>query len=156
MSVPLDGTRRPRPGAVLRVHCPRKIIGDFKKAAKTAYPNELYAVLFGTIDEDAVQISDVWYPPASDQSKASTDYVLHRKPWLDEAMAIADSAGLVIVADLHSHPDARSREPSEADWDGSPDGWLQGICPVWRTDKRRKRASVRFWPSARPVRLRLL
>ncbi len=142
----------PRP---LKVWCPRKILTDFKRAAKAVYPRELYAVLFGTINGDAVRISDVWYPPDAYEIKGETDYIFHRKAWLEESIAIADSAGLLVVADIHSHADVSSREPSEADWDASPEGWVQGICIVHRGPTGHKRASVRFWPTVRPVKLRL-
>jgi proteasome lid subunit RPN8/RPN11 len=140
----------------LRITCPRKIITEFKRGAKAAYPRELYAVLFGSINGNSVRISDVWYPPGGDRLVGETDYLFHRKQWLEEAMAIADSEGLVIVADMHSHPNIETREPSESDWDGSPDGWVQGICAVYKAETGRRRATVRFWPAARPVRLRLI
>jgi len=148
--------RRTAPWRGLTVTCPRKIISDFKRGAKAAYPRELYAVLFGTINGGAVRISDVWYPPGGDQFIGKTDYLFHRKQWLEEAMAIADSEGLVIVADLHSHPNINTREPSESDWDASPEGWVQGICSVYKGETGHKRAAVRFWPAVPPVRLRLL
>ena len=83
-------------------------------------------------------------------------YLFHRRQWLEEAIAIADSEGLLIVADLHSHPGINTREPSESDWDGSPAGWVQGICAVYKGDTGRKRAVVRFWPAVHPVQLRLV
>lgn len=104
----------------------------------------------GDVTDDAVRIKDIWYPDAK-PVKGETDYLFARRGWLNEALAIADSAGLVIVADIHSHPDCLSREPSEADWDASPHGWLQGICTVNKTDNGGRRASVRFWPSIRKV-----
>ena len=140
----------------IRVTCPRKIIADFKRGAKAAYPRELYAVLFGAINGDSVRISDVWYPPGGDKLVGETDYLFHRRQWLEEAIAIADSEGLLIVADLHSHPGINTREPSESDWDGSPAGWVQGICAVYKGDTGRKRAVVRFWPAVHPVQLRLV
>jgi proteasome lid subunit RPN8/RPN11 len=140
----------------LRISCPRRIITDFKRGAKAVYPKELYAVLFGTINGSSVRISDVWYPPNCEMLEGETDYLFHRKQWLDEAMAIADSEGLVILADMHSHPGINTREPSESDWDASPDGWVQGICAVYMGESGRKRAAVRFWPTVRPVQLRMV
>jgi proteasome lid subunit RPN8/RPN11 len=140
----------------IRVTCPRRIITDFKRGAKAAYPRELYAVLFGAINGNSVRISDVWYPHDGDKLVGETDYLFHRKQWLEEAIAIADSEGLVIVADMHSHPGINTREPSESDWDGSPDGWVQGICAVYKGETGRKRAAVRFWPTVHPVHLHLV
>lgn len=122
---------------------PRAIDRSIRLAAKAAYPCEMYAVLLGEIGA-SVHVKDVWFPEMK-QHVGSTHHLFSRRSLLEEGLAIADSAGLCLVADVHSHPRVSTREPSEADWEGVPRGWVHGICAVWKT-KAGLRTALRFWP----------
>lgn len=140
---------KPKP---LRVSCPLRLRRDFIKAAKGGYPREVYAVFMGSITETGISIKDAWYPDDGKKHSdtRSTESIFSHKPWMEEALAIADSAGLVIVSDAHSHPGCRQTHPSEQDWDDTPDGWVHAVCAVWKENGTLV-AEMRWWPSIRQV-----
>lgn len=127
---------------------PRSIDRSIRLAAKAAYPCEMYAVLLGEIGA-SVRVRDVWFPEMQPH-EGWTHHLFSRADLLDDGLAIADSAGLCLVADVHSHPRVRTCEPSEADWAGVPVGWIHGVCAVRKT-RAGMRTALKFWPSIEVV-----
>jgi len=129
-----------------RVECSRKIRFRFTFSALGSYPKEAYAVLFGRRTGRLVQIKDLWWP--EDQSKytshVATAALCSRPPWVRKAEDIAESEGLEIVGDIHSHPDTVDVSPSTPDWGTNKADWVMGICSV-RKQKREFRTSIAFW-----------
>jgi len=147
---------------IFHITCPKSIRETFKVAALDAFPREKYAVLFGRRKGNRVAVVDAWYP--EDQRKfstvdAMTADIISRKSWLQKAEDIAQSGGLTVVGDIHSHPHEvknrrlhyRDRSPSEKDWSrlwpaGVQPGWIVGICLISKSP-RHTRVRVRLWPS---------
>jgi proteasome lid subunit RPN8/RPN11 len=139
----------------LRVKCRKVIYEGFKVAAIAAFPLEKYGVLLGKRSGRRVWIKDIWIP--DNQEKWADEHTLLadavRTPsWRQEAEAIADSEGLQVVGDIHSHcwrvrkVHERGREPSETDWRNSPVPWVIGICTVSKSPTE-VWSSVAFWDS---------
>lgn len=139
----------------LRVKCRKKIYEGFKVAAIAAFPVEKYGVLMGKRSGRRVWIQDIWIPDS--QEKWASEYALLadavRTPsWRQEAEAIADSEGLQVVGDIHSHcwrvrkVHERGREPSETDWRNAPVPWVLGICTVSKS-RTKVWSSIAFWDS---------
>jgi hypothetical protein len=148
----------------LRVRCKRSIYDGFKVAAITAFPREKYGVLLGHRRGKRVEILDIWIPDG--QERFATEHSLtadavSNPAWREEAQAIADSEGLEVVGDLHSHcyrvrqGHERGREPSERDWSVSPVPWVLGICTVSKspTDVW---CSIAFWDSFPMAQVKLI
>jgi hypothetical protein len=120
-------------------------------------------VLLGRRCGRRVTVSDIWLPDNqalfASEGALVADAVSH-PAWREEAQAIADSEGLEVVGDIHSHcyrvkgEHERGREPSETDWVKSPPRWLIGICTVSK-GKKGVRSSVAFWDAAPPAQLEL-
>lgn len=139
----------------LRVKCKRDIYEGFKVASIAAFPREKYGVLLGKRSGKRVWIKDIWIP--DDQQKWSEERALladavSTPSWRQEAEAIADSEGLQVVGDIHSHcwrvrkVHERGREPSETDWRHSPVPWVLAICTVSKSSTE-VWSSVAFWDS---------
>jgi proteasome lid subunit RPN8/RPN11 len=139
----------------LRVKCRKEIYEGFKVAAIAAFPVEKYGVLLGKRSGRRVWIKDIWIPDS--QEKWASECALLadavRTPsWRQEAEAIADSEGLQVVGDIHSHcwrvrkVHERGREPSETDWRNAPVPWVLGICTVSKS-RTKVWSSVAFWDS---------
>ena len=136
-----------------RIICPRTIIESFKRVALDHHPREAYAVLFGRIEGMTAEIKDIWYP--EDQWQFATanevETVSGRPAWWQKAVDIAESEGLDIIGDIHSHPEtdpARLEDPSPSysDWQTFPGpNWIRGICVVCKRP-RSVRFRVTFWP----------
>ena len=139
----------------LRVRCRKEIYEGFKVAAIAAFPREKYGVLMGKRSGKRVWIKDIWIP--DDQKRFASDRVLladavSTPSWRQEAEAIADSEGLQVVGDIHSHCwrvrkfHERGREPSETDWRNAPVPWVLGICTVSKSSTE-VWSSIAFWDS---------
>lgn len=136
-----------------RIVCPRSIIDSFKRVALDRHPREAYAVFFGRIDNNGAEIKDVWYP--EDQWMFATgsgvETVAGRPAWWQKAMDIAESEGLEMIGDIHSHPEtdpARLEDPSPSyhDWQSyRGPRWIRAICVVCKRP-RSVRFRVTFWP----------
>ncbi len=136
-----------------RVECPRAIIDAFKRVALDRHPREAYAVFFGRIDGMTAEIRDIWYP--EDQWKFATtnaiETIAGRPAWWLKAIDIAESEGLEVIGDIHSHPETdplRLEDPSPSwqDWQTyRGPKWIRAVCVVCKRG-RRARFRVTFWP----------
>jgi proteasome lid subunit RPN8/RPN11 len=136
-----------------RIVCPRRLVEDFKRVALDRHPREAYAVFFGRFEGTKVDIQDVWYP--EDQGKFATtsaiETIAGRPAWWMKALDIADSGGLEIVGDIHSHPETdpkrlKDPSPSYADWKiYQGPKWIRAICVVCKRPRSVK-FRVTFWP----------
>jgi proteasome lid subunit RPN8/RPN11 len=110
---------------VITIVCPRQFIREFEAFALSKHPREVYAAFFGRRTRKLIEVCDVWYP--EDQAAYSSTLGLfcdvYSRPWRNRAEAIAESHGLDIVGDIHSHPETvnsagklfRDAIPSELD-----------------------------------------
>jgi proteasome lid subunit RPN8/RPN11 len=138
---------------VYRIICPRTILESFKRVALDRHPREAYAVFFGRIDGASAEIRDIWFP--EDQTKFATansvETIAGRPAWWQKAVDIAESEGLEIIGDIHSHPEtdpARLDDPSPSysDWRGfRGPKWIRGICVVCKRPRSVK-FRITFWP----------
>ena len=141
----------------IRVEVPRRIINEFKAAAKEAFPRETFAYLLGRDAGTVVEIEELFFPMDVDEW-CSENGVMISDEWLPAARSEGAHHGLVVVGDIHSHP-FRHKElgkvipgcvPSEIDLEGgSPH--ISGICAVRELRTGRKISSVRFWGPHFPV-----
>lgn len=152
----------PRP-LTFTIHCPRRIISGFQAVALSRCPKEAYAILFGKIRRSSARVMDIWYP--EDQSRYATsngtETIFGRRTWISSAYAIAESEGLQVIGDIHSHP-TKSKElladpsPSYTDWMlGRGERWIRAICVVrWnsRSVTERGRFRVAWYPPVSKVR----
>jgi len=138
----------------------RELANVFKRVARSHPGKEVYAVMLGHRNGSRVCFTDLWWPedgPAC-ANHLRTEDVFTKPNWLNEAQAIADSEGLELIGDIHSHayPNQSThifdRAPSETDWLRSSPFWIRGICVVSTCDGRR-RVSLKFWPDLRPMRV---
>lgn len=152
------------------ISCPRSILNGFKAVALTAFPKERYAVLFGHFKKGGIEVKDIWHPEGQAKfckSDGLLEDITSRKAWLTTAHDIAESEGLELVGDIHSHPYAvassRCHEtdsaPSQQDWrtsskSGFPAGGIMGICLISKSPGQTK-ISISFWPQIPRVMLRL-
>jgi len=144
------------------VSVPRALVEGFKRVAIDRHPKEAYAVLFGRMNGTRAEVLDLWYP--EDQRKFATtritETVLGRKQWLRKAIDIAESSGLSVVGDLHSHPVTNKEclddpAPSCLDWRNAwGQRWIMGICVVVKTP-RRVFTRLKFWPPIQRPRVHL-
>jgi len=139
----------------VRVECSRRIVEDFKKLAIQAFDKEVYGVFLGRRQGNLVRIKDLWIPEKQENNTdGGAETIMDRKSWREEVEAYADSTGLEVVGDIHSHcyrSPASDRAPSETDWNGiSGRPWVLGICTVVMRGRGRRQklswASVRLWP----------
>lgn len=146
------------------IDCTRGLIKTFELAALSAFDREKYAVLFGRQRGRRIEIRDVWYPEDQKKyaSRVGTESISGRPQWLCKAMEIAESEGLEIVGDIHSHPWAvknsryhqRDRSPSEADFRSSLKLGLTiiGICNISKSPGN-THVSTRLWILQPKVRM---
>jgi proteasome lid subunit RPN8/RPN11 len=139
----------------LRVKCKKGIYEGFKVAAIASFPREKYGVLLGARQGTRVWIKDIWIPDDQKrwaEKRALLADAVNTPSWRQEAEAIADSEGLQVVGDIHSHcwrvrkVHERGREPSETDWRSSPVPWVIGICTVSKSPTE-VWSSIAFWDS---------
>ena len=136
-----------------RIICPKSIIASFKRVALDHHPRETYAVLFGRIEGMTAEIKDIWYP--EDQWKFATTHAVETvagcPSWWQKAADIAESEGLEVIGDIHSHPETdpvrlEDPSPSYCDWQTfRGPRWIRGICVVCKRP-RSVRFRVTFWP----------
>lgn len=137
--------------AAITVRVKRRLLESFKRQAREAYPRETFAFLLGHEEADLVEIVELYELPEW-KKFCTRDRVKIQPGWLIEAQEHASDAGLVVVGDIHSHPECCSHEQSEADFDYAP-GWnkIAGICRVSVAGER-LRSSIRFWGPMIPVK----
>ena len=147
---------------VYTVSVPKSAIEGFKLFAVDRHPKEAYAVLFGHINGSRATVRDLWYPEDQRRFATSrdTETVLGRMAWLRKAIDIAESSGVSVIGDMHSHP-VENKEclndpaPSYTDWAVAwGQLWITGICVVVKTP-RRTATRVKFWPPIQRPRLHL-
>lgn len=140
----------------VNVKISRKLISEFKKSAKMAYPHEEYAILLGYHDENTgFLILGFYFPP--DRGAFVDEANVHIQPrWTKEAQKTAKSIGLQVIGDIHSHPSGECG-PSECDIDSqtASSAEIFGICGITKT-RRGLRSRIRFWPSLRTIRTKVI
>jgi len=146
-----------------KVKYPSNLSAEFYKCSKTAWPNEEYAILLGKVLKTGdLEISRLYFP--SDRiATQNPDNVLVKRNWFETAHEMAETLGLVLLGDIHSHcydiPKGEEgpmpgSDPSEADWEWAfgmkhlTGGKYRvfGIVRVMRKDGRTG-CRTRFWPA---------
>ncbi len=148
-----------------RIDYPESIVNEFVSVALPAFPHERYGVLLGTWrGQNWVRIKDLWLPEKQERysSPNDIDNIRTRSRWRSEAEAIADSTGLSMVGDVHSHcydlPDEmehrKDTSPSLDDWIGfAGEPWVQLIVVLSRREEQ-VQISHGFWPPIQILELR--
>jgi proteasome lid subunit RPN8/RPN11 len=139
-----------------------RLVESFELAAKRAFPRETYGFLLGTPSIRSTVVERIWIAPLEGLKDYSTEAALVIAPeWTVAALEMAEEEGLKIIGDIHSHPyrywkgaSTRDRTPSEYDFDGQKLP-IMGICCVTEQANRSLRASTRFWPQLRPLKVTL-
>lgn len=139
----------------IKVKIARKILEEFKTAAKDVWPVEEYGILLGHFDEGSgFHVTALILP--EDRGRFCSEFgVLIQSTWHRNARRYARKSGLVVLGDIHSHPSGELG-PSECDIDQQTASSYQifGICGLTET-KRGLRARVRFWPSLNYVKTKV-
>ncbi len=146
------------------VRCPRRLVEQFKRAAKAVFPLEKYALLIGTDIRSGprriITVTGIYFPEGADNF-CKAGIVKVQGEWIAAAAAHARESGAELVGDIHSHPwtyrewsaidGVPGRQRSESDHDSMVWDKISAICRVYETSTGRLRASVRFWPPTAPV-----
>lgn len=133
----------------MTVVTPISVRRQFSTNAKTAYPNENFAFLLGSIEGDVYKVQKLYFPPI----KTTPDKVIFNIPKeLKIAKSMAETLGLELLGDIHSHPGFYDTSPSELDWDNtsifmnyyvkSP---IMGIVGVYKAKNGKLRTRLRYW-----------
>jgi proteasome lid subunit RPN8/RPN11 len=132
------------------VEIPRRLVEEFKNAAKRAFPRETFAYLIGHEAGTSVGIEELYFPDGLE--KHTTEAAVNVQPhWLIDAQAHARDIEATVLGDIHSHPFKHrrghgepDRSPSESDIDRA---WsnLYGICLVRQDKNGRLFSSIRFY-----------
>jgi len=138
----------------IRVEVSRKLLDQFKREAKLAFPREKFAYLVGHDCCSDVYVEDLYFPDGVDAC-CTEDTVNVRPHWIIEARAHASDIEAEVLGDIHSHPFRHGtgdpdRSPSEHDIDRAW-GSIYGICLVHQDRNKRLRSSIRFWAAQPPV-----
>jgi proteasome lid subunit RPN8/RPN11 len=143
----------------IRVNIPKKIADHFKNEAKLLWPNEHYAILIGArLGGDVFEIDSLFYPPEFLIVSSPTHLDINYQSF-DLAKKHADSMGLEVLGDIHSHcydklaVNGNDCGPSEIDLDQcipprritAGQTTIFGICTIWKRPKT-MRSRIRFWP----------
>lgn len=139
----------------IRLEIPRRLVEQFKRQAKAAWPREAFAFLLGRDAGDVVEFEDLYVP---DGIQATETEITHNPAHMVEAREFAHDDGLDVVGDIHSHPrryarwggSLLERTPSEGDHEI---GWrgIAGVCVVAEQRDGRLRAAVKFYGPSIPV-----
>lgn len=89
----------------------KKQIQQLIKHAKSSYPNESCALLFGTINDENYRVLDVFLTENIEKSKVN--FTVSNEELL-EAYKIAEEKKLDVIGIFHSHPDSEA-VPSTTD-----------------------------------------
>lgn len=136
---------------------PAKISKQIKKEAKEFFPLEWLSYVLGENAGTNQEIHQLFTP--ADLTKYSTkDKIEVPAHWLLEALDLAESEGLSVLGDIHSHPFDRlwegwdiERQLSESDIDSTILG-LAGVVVVRENKDGKLRCSEpRFWGQQIPV-----
>ncbi len=143
-----------------KVDIPRRLVDEFKKAAKAAFPRETFAYLIGHEAGTSVGVEELYFPEDLD-THTTEESVNVADHWLIDAKAHARDIEATVLGDIHSHPYKHrrghgepDRSPSESDIDRA---WsnLYGICLVRQDKNGRLRASIRFYSRQPEVNMRV-
>lgn len=138
----------------------KEVLSRFKKAAKDAYPKEIYAYLLGQDAGTYYLIEDLYFPEKVIES-TTKNAVYMQDWWPSEVKEYAKENDLSILGDIHSHPRNFKKwkglmsevTPSEGDY---VDGWhgLCGICAVIQTRGGSLRSKIAFYGPTSKITLR--
>jgi len=146
----------------VKVIVPSEITNEFKKKAKSVFPNEAFAYLLGHDENDVVVVDELFFPKDVD-SFCTPTHVLMQWAWEKEAKRRAKKIGCKIVGDWHSHPYTHDEltiekrrvdlAPSQQDWEAFQQNKLQlmGLCVVTETKNKRLRTQMKFWGPVTPL-----
>lgn len=89
---------------VYHISVVRDVEDNFIRSAVARFPFETYAVVFGTRRGRRIRILDLWLPEDQPKLTFGTPTMFSCDRWMKTAQDIAESDGLQIVGDVHSHP----------------------------------------------------
>jgi proteasome lid subunit RPN8/RPN11 len=136
------------------------LIREFHKKAKESFPNETFAFLLGSNENDGITIKEVFFP-SNVEKYCRPDVILVQDSWYKEVKKYCKKTGSSIVADYHSHPynkkevflHKRDAAPSEQDYE-SISGQAMAICLITECKNGHLRARTKFWGSMPQVKVK--
>ncbi len=125
----------------ITVSVSKKILTDFHKTAKKFFPVECFCFLLGTIEQEKIKITEIFYPKGFEEF-----------------------CSLTVIGDWHSHPWKHSElkqhnnasvdaAPSQTDWE-NVQGIVTGICLIIEMKNHKLRAKSTFWGPLTPLILK--
>jgi hypothetical protein len=125
----------------ITVRCPRRLVEQFKRAAKAVFPLEKYALLIGTDERSGarrtITVTEIYCPEGADDF-CKSGLVRVQGEWIAAAADHARESGAELVGDIHSHPwtyrewsaidGVPGRQRSESDHDAATWDKIAGIC----------------------------
>jgi proteasome lid subunit RPN8/RPN11 len=145
--------------AVLKLQVEPKVIRQFKRQARAAFPRETLAYLFGHQYPDRTIVTELWTPNGL-VALANNNTIQMVEHAEYEAEEHAKEIGLELLGDVHTHPWTKDQlsdlhrlgtssgtHPSESDWDRIGPGrrWITGICLINECENGRLICRIRFW-----------
>ncbi len=143
---------------MIKVLFPPKLSQKFYKVARSAFPNEEYAILLGKKTPEGFQIDHLYFP-SERLNDLSPDYVNVQPNWFETAQEMAGMLKLEVLGDIHSHcyeeiDSHAGTDPSEADWEYAEQkrilsGGKYRLMGIVRVLKKGDKLScrTRFWPA---------
>lgn len=145
---------------------PARLVDDFKRQAKEAFPHETLSYLIGVDAGTDVEICRLWTPENVDEA-GSESQILIFDEWPVLAREYAREHDMTVLGTVHSHPYRCKHVENKASlsWDATPSegdfinavelGPLIAICTVTETRTHSLRSSFRLWGPMVPVELSL-
>lgn len=148
----------------ITVKFPKRLVAQFKKQAKAAFPHETWAALLGTERVNGSRSMEVCslFVPESVSKHCKTATIDMQHGWFTEAQEYAQENDIVLLGDIHSHPytydilkashyKLLDRTLSEPDLDYTRWDGLSAIMVVEEYRPFKLRARYRIWGPITPV-----
>ena len=143
---------------MVTVKFPTKLSKKFYQKAKTAFPNEEYAILLGKKTPTGFRVDHLYFPTErlNDQHP---EHVNAKMNWFETAQEMANTLNLEVLGDMHSHcyyeiDGFAGTDPSEADWEWAESlklisGGKYRLLGIVRLLEKggKTRCATRFWPA---------
>ncbi len=150
----------------MKVEVDRRVTNKARRLAREFFPCEMYMYLLGRVYKNKVKICD-YHVPADLAANSSEEGIWTPKCWVKQAKKYAQSQGLIIVGDIHSHPyqnvevqtvhpDCLSASPSEWDYDHPGVGGIQGILVILEKDNGSLVTRTKFYGPQLQLNLKIV
>jgi hypothetical protein len=139
----------------MKLDVSKKVLDKARRATRKSFPKEFYGYLLGNAYKTKASIKDIYIPYDLSEYNENAS-VSTPEHWPVLAKRYAESIGLIIVGDIHSHPytnleaksvhpNCLSASPSEWDYDHPGMGGIQGIVLALQTDNGSIQTRVKLY-----------